>query len=570
LDKNTVIAIVLSILVILIFQIFIFEAPLPTEPEIETAEQQAPAPATTPGTDSAMLRTRETTSEPIPAHELTPAAVVPEIADIPQKTIIVKTPLYHLELTNRGMQVSKMLLANYRVELDEMSPKINAVFSDNPIFGTAFSGVNLKLPADIPYECDSDSLTLLGASGQETLSCSAQAGGFQLTKSFTFYPDSYLIDMEVKLANFSGMPTDAILQYNNQRMVDTDEANRYNFIGPSLYVDDSAEKVVHDDIEPERFFTGDISWAAMEGKYFLAAVVPLEPVGDYEYRIVKKNTGKENIVDISGILSTPGKPLQNGESMVAKNILYLGPKEIGTLETAGNHLESAIDFGYFEVLAKPMLALMTLFNSWVGNWGIAIIILTILIKIVFFPLSQKSMTSMRRMQVKMQKFQPELKTLQEKHKNDRTKLNTEMMSLYKKHDINPATQMAGCLPLLIQIPIFIALYQALLNSIELRHAPFFLYITDLSSPEMLFSIPLFGGLPVRPMPLIMGGLMFLQQRLTPQTGDANMKTIMYLMPVMMTFIFYSFPAGLVLYWLINNILSIGQQYLVNRSFPAEN
>ena len=226
--------------------------------------------------------------------------------------------------------------------------------------------------------------------------------------------------------------------------------------------------------------------------------------------------------------------------------VYLGPKESERLKGLGVQDEKMIDFGYFTLVAKPLLWLLNLTNRVTGNFGIDIIILSILIKIIFLPLAQISVRSMK----EMQKVQPEMKRLRELYKNDKARLQQEMMLLYKRRRINP---MSGCLPMLIQIPVFIALYNVLQNTFEMRHAPFFLWIQDLSARD-----------PIYLTPLVMGATMVLQQKMTPTTADPAQAKMFMLMPIMFTFLFLNFPSGLVLYWLVTNVLSIAHQYYMNK------
>jgi len=225
----------------------------------------------------------------------------------------------------------------------------------------------------------------------------------------------------------------------------------------------------------------------------------------------------------------------------------MGPRDPGILETVNYRLSEIIDFGIFDFIARPLLFVLNFFYSFVGNYGIAIILLTVVIKIVFWPLTQKSYSSMKAMQT----LQPEMQKIREKFKNDKERLNREIMELYKTKRVNP---LGGCLPMLIQIPVFFALYKVLLGNIDLRHAPFALWITDLSAKDPYYITP-----------IIMGGTMFLQQKMTPSTMDPTQAKIFMVMPIVFTFLFLNFPSGLVIYWLVNNILTILQQYLINKS-----
>ena len=238
--------------------------------------------------------------------------------------------------------------------------------------------------------------------------------------------------------------------------------------------------------------------------------------------------------------------------------LYFGPKESKTLQSLNVKAEKIIDFGWFDIIAKPLILGLKFSNRFTHNYGIDIILLTILIKLIFYPLSVKSYRSMK----KMQELQPLIKKLKEKYPNDKQKLNQEMMDIYKTKGINP---MGGCLPMIIQIPVFFALYKGLSSAIELRHAPFMFWINDLSAPEDLFSFTVAGYvLPIRILPLIMGITQVIQQKMTPTSVDPMQEKMMLFMPIVFTFMFWGFPSGLVLYWLINNVISIGQQYYINK------
>jgi YidC/Oxa1 family membrane protein insertase len=245
----------------------------------------------------------------------------------------------------------------------------------------------------------------------------------------------------------------------------------------------------------------------------------------------------------------PKASLQPQTQFTQSYAVYLGPKDLDILKAFGSDLDRALDFGWFDVVAKPMLYVMKFFFNYTGNYGLAIIFLTVIIKILFWYPTHISYKSMK----EMKKLQPEMAKLKEKFKDDREKLNKEMMDLYRRYKVNP---MSGCLPIAIQIPIFFALYKVLLYSIEIRHAPFYWWIQDLSAQD-----------PYYISPILMGASMFVQQWMTPTPGDPTQAKIMLIMPVVFTFMFLTFPTGLVIYWLFNNLLSIGQQIYINRQ-PA--
>jgi len=260
----------------------------------------------------------------------------------------------------------------------------------------------------------------------------------------------------------------------------------------------------------------------------------------------------------------PSIRIEPGQQVVLKHQLFMGPKQMDLLNAVGKGLGNLIDFGWFDFLARPCLHFMNLIYGVIPNYGLAIIIITVIIKILLWPLGTKSYKSMN----EMKRIQPLMAEIREKYKNDKTKQNQEVMNLYRTYKVNP---MGGCLPMVLQIPVFFALYRMLYEAIELRHAPFVGWINDLSAPDRLFnfgfSIPLMEppyGIPV--LTLIMGASMFLQQKMSPPMGDPAQAKMMMAMPIVFTFIFINFSSGLVLYWLVNNVLSIAQQYYIQKKF----
>ena len=286
---------------------------------------------------------------------------------------------------------------------------------------------------------------------------------------------------------------------------------------------------------------GELKWFAFEGEYFTALLIspPTEKNLTLFVKGDEKNLFKANMINAP--VSIPPK-----QAIKVPYRIYIGPKEIDQLKELGAGAENLVDFGFFQIVAKPLLWFLKFTNKVTRNFGVDIIILSILIKIIFLPLTQISMKSMK----EMQKVQPEMTRLKEQYKNDKARLQQEMMLLYKRRKINP---MSGCLPMLIQIPVFIALYNALQYSIEMRHAHFFFWIKDLAAKD-----------PIYITPLIMGATMVLQQKMTPSAADPTQAKMFMLMPVMFTFLFLNFPSGLVIYWLINNVLSLAHQYYLNK------
>ena len=348
---------------------------------------------------------------------------------------------------------------------------------------------------------------------------------------------------------------------------EADEGGNYAFKGFGAYVDEKLnEKDLGDIKKDEAFVNGKISWGGYENSYFLQALLPTDengkPLKGSLKAIVKPGQEAEKNPEIKITYLTPPLKLAPGQKIDLQYELFFGPKKIKLLTEAGYDLGKSINMGWFDIVAKPFLYFLNYAYDFLGNFGLAIIILTIVVKLIFWPLTQKSYKSMKGMQA----LQPQMMKMREKYKNDKQRLNQEMMGLYKAHKVNP---MGGCLPMVIQIPVFIALYRLLDYAIELRHTPFYFWIQDLSAPDRLFrfpfSIPFMEppyGIPV--LTLLMGASMFITQKMTPTPGDPTQAKIMLLMPIVFTFIFINFPSGLVLYWLTQNVLSIGQQYWVNK------
>ncbi len=305
-------------------------------------------------------------------------------------------------------------------------------------------------------------------------------------------------------------------------------------------MDGKVEKDKIDKIEGKAQHFGRTRWTALQDKYFISALLPR---GEIETRVVTQKLGEERV---TVALELPEKTMEL--------TLYAGPKEHERLKALNAHLDEAIDFGWFiygswslvRLVAKPLFSILNFFYQYSHNYGFSIILLTILIKVLFIPLTHKSYTSMKA----MQGIQPQMQALQKKYKNDKERLNKEMLSLYKTNKVNP---LGGCLPIFLQIPVFIALFNILYTTIELRQAPFILWITDLSDKDPFYVLP-----------IIMGATMFIQQKIQPTPMDPRQAKIMLFLPLIFTFLFLNFSSGLVLYWMTNNILTIAQQYITVR------
>ncbi|MBN2644534.1 MAG: membrane protein insertase YidC [Desulfuromonadaceae bacterium] len=373
--------------------------------------------------------------------------------------------------------------------------------------------------------------------------------GLEIVRTYVFNSGSYLIDCFVTIKNLRTENVDVRFHVDNYNVVPINAENsRFDYIGAISYIDN---KLIHnesDDLKEksESFRLDNLSWVGYTNKYFISTLIPVVDNSTPSFDSVAISLS-DNVLKFSALSGSVN--LQDGQSYKASYSMYLGPKDLSFLKSAGYSLDHVIDFGFFSFLAKPLHVCLNFFYGFLGNYGVSIILLTVIIKLLFWPLTQKSYVSMRAMQT----LQPEMKKLREKYRTDREGLNRSMMELYKEHRVNP---LGGCLPMFVQIPVFFALYKVLLETIELRHAPFAFWLTDLSVKDPYYITP-----------VVMGVTMFVQQKMTPSTMDPMQAKMMLAMPVVFTFLFLNFPSGLVLYWLVNNLLTIFQQYLIYKK-PA--
>lgn len=389
---------------------------------------------------------------------------------------------------------------------------------------------------------NAERLTLSGSEKRQLDFTYVSGEGFTVRKIYTFNANSYDIKLETQVINNSPTPLVGVIQQvmtypPEPKVVD----NRFDTAGSFLYADNALKfDKIKDVASASKKYDKGVQWAGFADKYFLSAI--LAENGSIASVELKKNAAGF----MESTVSAPQFTASPGQTAVVAYRLFVGPKDIDILKSQGNELVQSLDLGWFTVLAKPLLYTLKFFYGYVGNYGIAIIIVTIILKVLFFPLTHKSYKSMK----DMQKIQPKMAGLKEKYKDDRDAMNKAVMELYREHKVNP---LGGCLPMVVQIPVFFALYKALMFSIELRHAPFFFWVTDLADKD-----------PYYVTPVIMGITMFIQQKMTPSQMDPVQQKMMLALPVVFTFMFLSFPSGLVLYWLVNNILTIGQQMYINK------
>ncbi|HOI73092.1 MAG TPA: membrane protein insertase YidC [Syntrophales bacterium] len=538
-DKKTILAIVLSVLVVLIYQIFFMKPPAKTTGAPAATKQETPTAGKTTGTAPSAAVSAS-------AAPAAPAMASPPPAAVPEKDVRIETLLYTAVFSTRGATLKSLKLKGYRETIQQDSPLVEMVDvktgMPRPLTMT-FPESDLSVPGESPFEVSTTSLDLTAAQESRSLTFSVTyPGEIRIDKTFTFHPTKYVIDLEVKTTNLSGRPLNQNGSLNWTQYVDPKaETDSYTHLGPITMVGKSVELQEIKKIETTKLLGPNIAWTGFENKYFIAAMVPQNP------SLSSVSLGKDGRDMTTVSLRGPKNLIPPGQAGYFLYSLFLGPKDHGLLKAQGVGLEDAVDFGsWLKWLAMPLLWVLNFIYKYLPNYGIAIIVLTLIIKIIFWPLGNISYRSMK----EMQKLQPKMKEIQEKFKNDRQRLSQETMALYKAHKINP---MSGCLPMLIQIPVFFGLYKALMYAIELRHSPLIWWIQDLSAKDPYYITP-----------VIMGATMWLQQKMTPSTGDAMQQKIMLWMPVIFTFLFLNFPSGLVVYWLFNNIFSIGQQYYINK------
>jgi len=535
--KRVVLAVVLSLLVIVGWSYFFapqYQEPQP-QPQPQQQTAQAPQGQAQPAIQPAPGETEFDMGETMPMEAFEP---------VPGQDVTVETPLFTAVFSSQGGILKSFKLKKYDLTIDKDSDPVNLVgmaATHKGVMGLLLNGSATWRKGK--WSAPEGGLTLAeGESGE--LVFRGRVGSVEIARTFTFDAGSYLIKERTGVQNTTESQINALVGFT---MAATDMtkggSNRYNQTKVSwLSADGKKDEHDTDDLGTGLSFDNGIRWGAVQNNYFMVAAAPeaenLTLKAKFEedvYRVALMGESEYILPGVAGAFACD---------------YYLGPVDDDELAGAPGNLEAVVTYGWFDIISKPLLKALKFFQGMVGNWGVAIIILTIIIKIIFWPLSHKSYKSMN----KMKKIQPLMAEIREKYKGDREKMNQEMMQLYKTYKVNPA---GGCLPMLLQIPVFIGLYQALLYSIELRHASF---ITHVPFTDIIWLADLSAKDPFYVSPIIMGASMFLQQKMTPSPGDPTQAKIMLFMPVIFTFIFLNFPAGLVVYWLCNNILSIAQQW----------
>jgi len=470
------------------------------------------------------------------------------------KTIRVKTDLFEAEIDSIGGDISRLALLKHPDGVDQTKPLVlfqRGAGTHNYVAQSGLLGAGLP-NHNTSFVAEQESYELTANADQVQVRLKADgAATLQVVKVITFHKGSYLIDVAYELEN-AGQQAVAASSYFQLVRDSVPPAGSSMFLptftGPAVYTDkEKFQKVEFADIEKgktEHVKQADDGWVGMLQHYFVAAWLP-EAKSGREY-FTRKLDGDM----YSAGMVLPETVVQPGQKAVIGTRLYAGPAK-SDLDEIAPGLGLTVDYGWLTIIAAPLFWVMSLFYDWTGNWGIAIILLTIAIKLLFFPLSAASYRSM----AKMRLVTPKLEKIKEQYAGDREQLNRAMMDLYKTEKINP---LGGCLPVLIQIPVFIALFWSILASVEMRYAPFFGWITDLSVAD-----------PYYVLPLIMGVSMVVQMRLNPTPLDPMQAKIMQIMPIAFSVVFFFFPAGLVLYSIVNNLLSIGQQWYITRAAEDE-
>ena len=538
-EKRVVLFLVISLVIIFGYDLILKQlgySPLSDSPILDQPDSTTSSELTN-SQDSLVFKNEDETRR-IPIEEGMPSPVP---ATVEEQIETIETPLYTVEVTSRGAQIKSWQLKQYLTQSEDPVP-VELVYSEGQFSGP----LSLRIPDEEltqllqtgMYEVTRDFSVLDDTHpvGRLTFTYQAQDRDLWIQKELSFHHDSYVVDVIVKTR---GLDEDLdVLLGTNFGVVEWGQGF-IGLLGPAWMIGDVVEKEAPD---TEIHRNGEIRWAALQDKYFISVFIPDGATG------VFAKTETERVV--SAGVQFPGSTGAQSRSFR----LYAGPKQFDTLKDFQIGLEDTIDFGWFiygswsivKAVAKPLFNVLRFLYDYTQNYGIAIILLTVGIKLLFVPLQYKSYKSMQG----MQKIQPKVQEVQNKFKDDRERLNKELMNLYREHKVNPV---GGCLPMLLQMPVFVALFNILYMTVDLRQAPFMLWISDMSVPDPFYVLP-----------ILMGVSMVVQQKIMPTTMDPTQAKMMLMLPVFLTFLFLTFPAGLVLYWITNNALTIAQQFITDR------
>jgi YidC/Oxa1 family membrane protein insertase len=477
---------------------------------------------------------------------------VAETAQVAQPGVTVTTDALRVVFGARSGDPVRAELLGYRQEDDPDSPPVAVLKPEGQRVVVAQSGwLAQGLPApshQARFTTDAEGpISLSPGQDRVSVTYTHSEGGLEFRKTYRLRRGSYRLTVDYTVVNNGAEPWQGHV-YGQFRERGTKPGGNwilsgFSYDGPVVFTGEDMQTFSHATLlerEGQGFQDGDPKgWGGIMSRYFMSAWLP---DGEQDNTIYARANGPDSFAGYH----SPFPAVAPGEQASVRQTLFLGPKDQSVLEEVGRHLRRAVDYGILSFLAIPLFEVLQFFHGLVGNYGVAIILVTLAIKVVFFPLFSMSYRAM----AKMRKVQPELQRLREQYGDDRQKLNEEMMRLYKEEKVNP---LGGCLPILVQIPVFISLYWVLLESVEIRHEPFMLWITDLTSQDPFYVLP-----------VLMGASMVVQQLLNPSPLDPIQKKVMLALPVVFTVFFIQFPAGLVLYWLSNNLISIGQQWWIMR------
>jgi YidC/Oxa1 family membrane protein insertase len=561
-ERRALIALALSFLVFVVFIYYGDRMRRPLTPTPSTQAPEAPTPAPAP-------------PAPPPAAAPAPPPAPPPLRPPTARTakdVVVDTPLFRAVFTEQGARLKSFQLKKYKSKMPTapiyqfklaffsfdleryLTPEQAKIGPQDLVR----DGSSNKLPLTVSWqgktlnvagmglcEASAPALTLKdGDKGVLKFTC-VSPEGLTFVKTFTFKADSYGFDLAVQVTNHTKQPLDGQLNLELSENFAGEEASRFHFLGFNGSINNKTQDIKSGSLKETKTFTGKVEWAGLDEGYFMTTMIPESA----KAWVTLTEPPKAPMV---ATLSSPVEALGPGQAAQFSYVLYFGPKNLDDLKPLG--LDRAVNFGWFDFVGKPFLTFLNWLDRYTHNYGWAIIVLTVLLRIVFWWPNHKSYKSMK----DMQKLQPKVAQIREKHKDDREAMNKELMALYRTFKVNP---MAGCLPMLLQLPVFIALYNVLGYAIELRHAP---YIPTLPFTDIVWLADLSAKDPLLITPLVMGATMFIQQKMTPSTGDPTQAKMMMFLPVIFTFLFLNFASGLVIYWLVNNVLSIAQQYYTNK------
>ncbi len=544
----------LAFVLMLIWQAWVTDYRAPVPAPVNVATESTP-PGADPLTDdlpppSAVLGDEEgLPAAPDAGPSLVPA--VSPAADAGER-VRVETDVFEMDIGSLGASLRHAVLSAYRVSATNPAPVTLLDDASASQLYVINSGVRSVADAAQPthrepYTASADSFVLADGEDELRVPFTWSEGTLSSTKTYIFRRGSYEVDIEQTVTNqgseaWRGSPYLQIRRRQPPNKRSMTDVESFSYRGAVVYDGEKYEKLKPKPLRKEGLdVTATGGWFASIQHHFIAAIVPPE---EDSVRFVA-SINDANVVTQNAI-SAQLYEVAPGETVTFTNKLYVGPKLQQQLREVSTRLPLAVDYGFFKIFAQPLYWVLDKIHSLIGNWGWSIIFLTILIKAAFYKLSEQAGFSM----AKMRKVAPRMQQLQERYKDDRMQLNQKMMELYKKEKVNPA---AGCLPLIVQMPVFIALYWVLLESVELRQAPFMLWLQDLSSRDPFFVLP-----------VLMGISMFVQQKMNPPPTDPMQARIFQVLPIVFTFFFAFFPSGLVLYWLVNNVLTAAQQWRINK------